>query len=147
MIRRPGHTFRISRALGVAAVALSIATVSCGPELNSPASSDVSGTWFAAGPSAGFTNITVNVTQNPDGTISGTYTATADPSLGLCGSTAVSTAACLQTGTLTGANTVFQVFFAINGVGQFTGQLIGGTTLKGAMSRLDVTQPIEFTKS
>lgn len=141
MIRRPGRTFRISRAL--AAVALAIATVSCGPELNSPASTDVSGTWFAAGPSAGFTNITVKLTQNPDGTVSGTYTATADASLGLC----PLTTGCPLTGTLTGANTVFQVFFLIKGVGQFTGQLIGGTTLKGAMSRLDVTQPIEFTKS
>ncbi len=147
MIRRPGHRFPISRALGIAAVVLAIATVSCGPELNSPASTDVSGTWFAAGPSAGFTNITIKLTQNPDGTVSGTYTATSDPSLGLCGSTAVSTAGCPLTGTLTGANTVFQVFFAINGVGQFTGQLIGGTTLKGAMSRIDVIQPIEFTKS
>jgi hypothetical protein len=147
MIRRSGYRFRISRALGIAAVALSIATLSCGPDLNSPASTDLSGTWFAVGPSAGFTNITVNVTQNADGTISGTYTATAAPSLGLCGPTAVSTAACPVTGTLTGANTVFQVFLAINGVGQFTGQLIGGTTLKGAMSRLGVTQPIEFTKS
>jgi hypothetical protein len=143
MIRRPGHTFRISRALGIALVALSIATVSCGPDLNSPASSDVTGTWFAPGPSTGFTNITVNLTQNPDGTVSGTYTATADPSLGLC----PLTTGCPRTGTLTGANTVFQVFFLINGLGQFTGQLIGGTTLKGAMSRLDVIQPIEFTKS
>ena len=141
MIRRPGYRFRISRALGIAAIA--IATVSCGPELNSPASTDVSGTWFAAGPSAGFTNITIKLTQNPDGTISGTYTATSDPSLGLC----PLTTGCQLIGTLTGANTVFQVFFLINGVGQFTGQLIGGTTLKGAMSRLDVTQPIEFTKS
>jgi len=141
MIRRTGYTFRISRALGIAAVA--IATVRCGPDLSSPASNDVSGTWFAAGPSAGFTNITIKVTQSSDGTVSGTYTATSDPSLGLC----PLTTGCPITGTLTGANTVFQVFFLINGLGQFTGQRIDQMTLKGAMSRLGVIQPIEFTKS
>jgi len=42
---------------------------------------------------------------------------------------------------------VFQVFFLINGLGQFTGQRIDQMTLKGAMSRLGVIQPIQFTKS
>jgi hypothetical protein len=143
MIRRSGYSFRISRALGIAAVVIAIATVSCGPELNSPASTDVSGTWFAAGPSAGFTNITVNLTQNPDGTISGTYTATSDPALQLC----ISTNPCNISNTITGANTVFQVFLDLNGAAQFTGQLLQGDKLKGAMSRVGLTQPIEFTKS
>ena len=128
----------------MAALAFAIAAIGCGPDLNAPASSNVSGTWFAPGPAAGFTNITVNLTQTPDGMISGTYTATSDPSLGLCPAGLVP---CVVSSTLTGANTVFQVFLQLNGAGQFTGQLLGQTTLKGAMNRIDVTQAIEFTKS
>jgi hypothetical protein len=145
MIRRPGYRVRISRALAIAAVAIAIATVSCGPELNSPASTDVSGTWFAAGPAAGFTNITVTLIQNPDGAISGTYSATSDPAFQLCSS---STNPCNISNTITGANTVFQVFLELNGAAQFTGQFLQGDKLKGAMSRFGLlTQPVEFTKS
>jgi len=142
MIRRFGHRFPFSRAFGIAAVALVSVTVSCGPPLTDPATSNVSGTWFAAGPAAGFTNITVTLIQSPDGTISGTYSATSDPALQLC-----SPNPCNISSTITGANTVFQVFLDLNGAAQFTGQLLQGGKLKGAMSRVDLTQPIEFTKS
>jgi hypothetical protein len=142
MIRRPGFRFRIARALGIATIALVSVTVSCGPPLTDPATTNVSGTWFAAGPAAGFTNITVTLIQNPDGTISGTYSATSDPALQLC-----SPNPCNISNTITGANTVFQVFLDLTGAAQFTGQLLQGDKLKGAMSRVDLTQPIEFTKS
>jgi hypothetical protein len=143
MIRRFGRRFSVSRALGVAAVALATATVSCGPPLTDPATSNVSGTWFAAGPAAGFTNITVNLTQGSDGTISGTYSATSDPALQLC----TTPGPCAVFGPVSGANTVFQVFFKLLGAGDFSGQLIDANELKGAMNRTDITQPIEFTKS
>ena len=143
MIRRFGHKFHMSRALAIAAVAGAIATLSCGPELTAPASTDVSGTWFAAGPAAGLTNVTINLTQGSDGTISGTYTATGNPNLQFC----PATGPCAISGTISGSNSVFQVFFELQNAGQFTGQLIDGSTLKGAMNRIDVTQPIQFAKS
>jgi hypothetical protein len=144
MIRRPGYRFRISRALGIAAVALAIATVSCGPELNSPASSDVSGTWFAPGPVAGLTNITVVLTQTPDGAITGTYTATGTPNLQFC----PLSGPCVISGVIiNGTNTVFQVFFELKDAGQFTGQLIDANILKGSMSRISATGHIQFAKS
>jgi hypothetical protein len=63
----------------------------------------------------------------------------------LCSSTNPS---CNISSTITGANTVFQVFLDLNGAAQFTGQLLQGDQLKGAMSRFGLlTQPVEFTKS
>jgi len=142
MIRRFGHRFPFSHALGIAAIALASVTVSCGPPLTDPASSNVSGTWFAAGPAAGLTNITVNLTQGSDGIISGTYSATGDAALQLC----PVPGPCALSGPISGANTVFQVFFKLEGAGEFSGQLIDANQLKGAMNRIDVTQPIEFAK-
>jgi len=143
MTRRFSIKSQISRAIGIGALAGAIVTVSCGPELTTPASTDVSGTWFAAGPAAGLTNVTMTLIQNSDGTISGTYTATGTPNLQFC----PATGPCAISGTISGVNSVFQVFFELRDAGQFTGQLIDGSTLKGAMNRIDSTEPIQFAKS
>ena len=148
MIRRFATKSQVTRALCIAALACAIATVSCGPELNTPASTDVSGTWFAAGQAAGLTNVTVVLTQTPDGTITGTYTATGTPNLQFC----PASGPCTISGTIiNGTNTVFQVFFELQDAGQFTGQLIGGNILKGSMSRITATSAatnlIQFAKS
>jgi hypothetical protein len=89
------------------------------------------------------TNITVVLSQTSDGTITGTYTATGTPNLQFC----PATGPCAISGTIAGGNTVFQVFFELKDAGQFTGQLITGTELKGAMSRISSTGAIQFTKS
>ena len=89
------------------------------------------------------TNITVVLTQTSDGNISGTYTATGTPNVQFC----PATGPCAISGTLTGLNTVFQVFLDLANAGQFTGQLITGTELKGAMDRNGNTGTIQFTKS
>jgi hypothetical protein len=133
------HRFRTSHILAALVAAI---TVSCGPPLTDPGNGDVSGTWFSPGPAAGLTNVSINLTQTQDGTISGTYTATGTPSLQVC----PATGSCAITGTVTGANTVFQVFFDLKDAGQFTGQLITATELKGAMNRSSSTEPIAFTR-
>jgi len=144
MIRRFAAKSQVFRALGIAALACAIATASCGPDLNSPASTDVSGTWFSPGPAAGLTNVTVILAQTSNGAITGTYTATGTPNLQFC----PSSGPCSISGIIiNGSNTVFQVFFELQDAGQFTGQLNGGNVLKGAMSRISATEPIQFTKS
>jgi hypothetical protein len=143
MIRRFSIKSHIFRTLGIAALAGAIVTVSCGPELTQAGSTDVSGTWFAPGPAAGLTNVTMTLVQNSDGTISGTYTATGTDGLQFC----PATGPCAIAGTISGSNSVFQIFFELQDAGQFTGQLIGGSTLKGAMNRINSTDPIQFTKS
>ena len=148
MIRRFATKSRLFRAVCIAALTGATATLSCGPELNSPASTDVSGTWFSAGPAAGLTNVTVILAQTSNGAITGTYTATGTPNLQFC----PASGPCAISGVIiNGTNTVFQVFFELQDAGQFTGQLVGGNILKGAMSRTTATSgainPIQFAKS
>jgi hypothetical protein len=142
MIRR--QTSRISRSIGITALAGALLALKCAPEVTEPANTDVTGTWFAPGPAAGLTNVTVKLTQRPDGVIVGTYTATGTRGLQFC----PSRVPCPISGSIiNGSNTVLQVFFELTDAGQFSGQLFDGNLLKGAMSRISTTQPIQFTKS
>ena len=146
MIRRFSIQSQVSRGLPIAALAiaaLGVVTLSCGPELTDAAATNVSGTWFSPGPAAGLTGVTVTLVQASDGTISGTYTARGTQGLQFC----PSTGPCAIAGTLSGLNSVFQVFFELKDAGQFTGQLIDAGTLKGAMTRINSSGPIQFVKS
>jgi hypothetical protein len=116
------------------------AAISCGPELTEPADTDVSGSWFAEGPSAGLTNLTITLTQTADGTITGTYSGTGTPGPQLC----PPAPPCSISGTVAGSNTVLQVFFELEHAGKFTGQVTEGSTLRGAMERFERLDPIEF---
>lgn len=134
--------FPRARIFACLAIMSCVAATDCGPELTDPADTDVSGAWFAAGPAAGMTDINVQLTQSPDGSISGTYTAVGTPGLQFCPATGV----CSISSTVSGSNSVLQVFFELKDAGQFSGQLISATELKGAMSRISSTQPIQFTR-
>jgi hypothetical protein len=116
------------------------AAISCGPELTAPGDTNVSGSWFADGPSAGLTNVTITLTQTEDGTIMGTYSGTGTPGPQFC----PPTPPCSISGTIAGSNTVLQVFFELEHAGKFTGQVTEGSTLRGAMQRIDRLDPIEF---
>ena len=118
------------------------AATACGPELTTPAGTDVSGTWFASGPAAGLTDITVVLTQASNGVVTGTYTATGTPELQFC----PATGPCLISGELNGSNTVLQVFFYMTDAGTFGGQLEGSSSLRGAMTRITATSPVEFVR-
>jgi hypothetical protein len=130
------------RPVAVAFMAAYIGLSGCGPELTTPGKTDLSGTWFAGGPAAGLTSVYVTITQAPDGSISGVFTADGSPSLQFCPPTPV----CTIGGTVTGSNTVLQVFLELQDAGLFTGQVITVNTMRGAMTRGSTVQPVEFTR-
>lgn len=118
-----------------------LAIASCGPPLTTPSSSDISGTWVSPGPAAGMTNMSVTLTQAADGTITGTYTANGTTPLQFCGPPP-----CAISSTVSGINTVLQVFFYMQDAGTFTGQVTGPGVMKGAMSRISTTEAVQFTR-
>ena len=130
-----------SHALFLLAVA-ALALGSCGPPIETPSSNDISGTWVSPGPAAGMTNMSVVLSQAPDGSLTGTYSAIGKVPLQFC----PAKPPCAISSTVSGINTVFQVFFYMQDAGTFTGQLVNGTTLHGAMTRIFTTQPVEFTR-
>ena len=132
----------ISRTAAFTALAALLAVSSCGPELTTPGDTDVSGTWFAAGPAAGMTNITMVLRQTSDGHVTGTFTATGTPGQQVC----PTTEPCTLSSTINGANTVLQVNLELKDAGTFTGQVTTSTTLSGTMTRSERTL-VEFDRT
>ncbi len=128
----------VTSALLIACIGLS----GCGPELTTPGNTDISGTWFAGGPAAGLTNVFITITQASDGSLSGVFTADGTQNLQFC----PPAPPCTIGGTVTGSNTVLQVFFELKDAGTFTGQVIDVHTLKGAMSRASALDPVQFAR-
>src|ERR1700716_35586 len=121
------------RVAALSAATLLLSASFCGPELTTPGSVDVSGTWFGAGPAAGLSNITLVMTQTPDGHVSGTFTATGTSGPQVC----PATGPCTLSSTIFGENTVLQVNLLLKDAGSFTGQVITPTHLRGTMTSTD----------
>jgi hypothetical protein len=122
----------LSRVAALSAALLVLTASSCGPELTTPGSVDVSGTWFGAGPAAGLSNITMVLTQTSDAHVSGTFAATGTPGPQVC----PATGPCKLSSTINGENTVLQVNLVLQSAGTFTGQIITPTHLRGTMTSI-----------
>jgi hypothetical protein len=82
------------------------------------------------------------LTQAADGSLTGTYTAIGTNGLQFC----PATGPCTITSTVTGLNSVLQVFFYMTDAGTFTGQVTAPGMISGAMSRKSATQAVQFTR-
>jgi hypothetical protein len=130
-----------SAVLGLIAALATLSAALCGPELTTPGSGDVSGTWHADGPAAGLSNITMVLEQTSDGDVTGTFTASGTPGKQVC----PESGPCMISSTVDGANTVLQVNLELKNSGTFTGQLIGTDRLRGTMTRAE-NSLIEFDR-
>ena len=134
MISRPNVRTGAPRVFLSALVGACIGLSGCGPELTTPGDTNVSGTWFAAGPAAGMTNVTMVLKQTSDGHVTGTFTATGTPGQQAC-PPVIGIGPCTLSSTIDGANTVLQVNLELKDGGTFTGQVIAPTVLRGTMTR------------
>ncbi|MDQ6770491.1 MAG: hypothetical protein M3Z54_10950 [Gemmatimonadota bacterium] len=132
----------LSRAATIVAICATLSASFCGPELTTPGDTDISGTWFAGGPAAGMTNITMVLHQSPDGHVIGTFTATGTQGQQVC----PATGPCALSSTIDGVNTVLQVNLVLTDGGTFTGQVIAPTILRGTMTRNENTL-VEFNRT
>ena len=135
------HRKYFSRVLSLIAAVATLSAALCGPELTTPGTGDVSGTWHADGPAAGLSNITMVLDQATDGEITGTFTAVGTPGKQVC----PVSGPCNIASTVDGANTVLQVNLELRDSGTFTGQLIGADILRGTMTRVG-NSLIEFDR-
>jgi hypothetical protein len=88
------------------------------------------------------TNMSITLTQAADGSLTGAYTAIGTASLQVC----PATAPCTISSTVSGVNTVLQVFINMKDAGIFTGQVIAPGTMKGAMQRVNTIDAVQFTR-
>ena len=97
-----------------------VATLSsCGPDLLQPADSSVTGSWVLTGLIPNLSEIKVEMEQKANGRIEGNWT-------GVGGS-----------GPVKGLNSTLQVYIEIVGAGDFTGQLVTPTRLRGSITTPD----------
>ena len=131
----------MSRAATVIALVTLLGASFCGPDLTTPADTDVTGTWHSAGPAAGLTNITIVLKQASDGSVTGTFTATGSAPNQTC----PAVPPCALSSTVRGANTVLQVNLQLKDAGTFTGQLMTPGSMHGTMTAIE-SQLTDFDK-
>jgi hypothetical protein len=86
--------------------------------------------------------MSITLTQAADGSLTGTYTATGTDPLQFC----PTTGPCAISSTVSGLNSVLQVFFYMKDAGTFTGQVTAPGTIRGAMSRMSATDAVQFNR-
>lgn len=102
-------------------------SLGCGPELNEPASSNVTGSWVSPDTARGATDFKLELTQTADGEITGFWSGHGIPVNGGC----PPILGCEPNNTVVGSNTVIQVFLDLLGAGGFTGQVEPDGRLRG----------------
>jgi len=105
---------------------------SCGPDLLAPADSSVTGSWALAGSVPNLSQIRVDMTQGDGGRIEGSWSGITDSGRFGC-----LKATCEVGGMVRGVNTALQVYLEIVGAGDFTGQLVSPTYLRGSIATPD----------
>lgn len=111
------------------------AVVACGPELTTPASSDITGSWFSADTAALVTDFQLELLQGGGGELTGSFSAVGVPVNGQCPPEVT----CAPANVINGSNTVFQVYIDFRGVGVFTGQVAEVDRFRGHMQGSPLT--------
>lgn len=120
-------------------ILLSLLAVACGPELDAPSSKNITGHWVSSDIIGALSALTVDVTQTADGKITGEWSglfstrATCPPGIGSN-----------PTGPVNGFNTALLVRFSMLGAGDFEGQQVDSSTMRGGFVSCGHVFPIEF---
>lgn len=118
------------------------AAVSCGPELTDPASTNITGRWTSSGAIGPLSDISMNLAQETDGSVSGQWSGIGSPPNPVCppglGSAPV--------GTVSGSNTVLEVRLSLLGAGVFAGQVGDDDTLRGSFIACEIPYPVTFSR-
>ncbi|HUQ48793.1 MAG TPA: hypothetical protein VM053_11235 [Gemmatimonadaceae bacterium] len=127
----------------IAAFALSILAIGCGPEPSEPADTNLAGTWKANAHLFTMSNIRLEMIQEPQGIVSGRWYADGDGGLGGC----FPAIPCKASGQLIGRNTVSQIDLQLLGIGTFEGVLKTGGTMRGAFAVENSYDTITFNRT
>jgi hypothetical protein len=118
-----------------ATAAIVTVAAACGPELTTPSSTDISGTWTSADTAGGATDFVLVLSQAADGAISGSWSGRGIEENGAC----PPELGCAPANGVTGSNTVFQVHIDLLGLGAFTGQIESDAHFRGHLGSAALT--------
>jgi hypothetical protein len=114
---------------------------SCGPPLTEPSSLDISGRWVTSDIIGTLSDVEIRITQLPNGTISGQWSASMFPINAPCPPDLGAN----PMGPVNGTNTVLEARLSLVGAGDFDGQVIDGETLRGSFVSCNNIYAIVFS--
>jgi len=123
--------------------ALLCAAAACAPEPTTPADTSLAGTWTANATLYTLSNFKMVMIQEPQGIVSGTWSARGSGGRGGC----PDATPCDASGDLIGRNTVALVEIELLGAGKFEGVLIEPDRLRGIFAVGEAYDTITFRKS
>ncbi|HEX6576700.1 MAG TPA: hypothetical protein VF042_17150 [Gemmatimonadaceae bacterium] len=118
----------------IAAFLLIAPLAACGPEPTDPAKTSLAGTWTSKSRVFTLNSINMMIVQEPNGIVSGTWTAKDVDGLG-------------ANGNLIGRNTVSQVEIEVVGAGRFEGGLVEANRMRGIFAIQDSYDTVTFVRS
>jgi len=121
--------------------ALVVVFTACGPPLTTPSSLNLTGRWTSADHIGPVFNLEVIIRQTPDGMITGTWDSDVAPPHPTCPPDVSNRGV----GTVDGSNTVVGVQFSLKGAGDFQGQAIDGTTMRGSFESCGRTYAVTLS--
>jgi len=124
------------------AAALLCGIISCAPEPNTPADTNLAGTWVANAHLYSLSNFRLEMIQEPKGIVSGKWFAKGDGGGGGC----PEATPCNAFGNLIGRNTVSQVELELLGAGRFEGVLLESDRLRGIFAVGTAYDTITFSR-
>jgi hypothetical protein len=119
-------------------------SMACAPEPTEPAKTSLAGTWASNASMFGLSNMRMTLVQEPEGIVSGGWTATG---IGPAGDCPIEGVACAASGSLIGRNLVAHVEIELIRAGRFEGILIEPQRLRGAFTVLTGTDTITFLRT
>jgi hypothetical protein len=102
----------------------------CAPEPNTPSDQSLAGVWTSSAHLYSLSNFRMTLVQEPQGIVSGTWTAKGDGGNGGC----PPATPCTASGNVIGRNTVAQIEIALIGGGTFEGALVEQNQLRGVFA-------------
>ena len=132
----------ISSVMRLNLAILLLATAACGPELTTPSDKSLAGTWRSDAHLYTLSSIRMQIIQEPNGIVSGTWSAHGDGGRGCPEATP-----CEASGTLIGRSTVAQVQIELIGsTGRFEGVQVKTDELRGIFAVGESFDVITFTR-
>ena len=123
--------------------AAALALSACAPEPTAPSDESLAGIWTANAHLYTLSNFRMEIVQEPEGIVSGTWSAKGDGGGGGC---PVATP-CNAAGELIGRNTVSQVEIELFGAGKFEGALVATNRMRGIFAVGESYDTITFVRN
>lgn len=135
---KPTYSALLNFALAVAA----IVSLACGPELTDLGTVDVTGIWSGRNSVGVITDIRLELVQDDDGTVTGSWSGKATPPASGCPPELGPSPANVVTGT----TTITEVRLDILGAGVYSGNLVATTVMRGSLLSCGQHYPLEFQR-